>query len=261
MLTQTLDQDVRVRVLLAALQCQKGDLAGNLSAHLQIVLDAVATGCDLVLFPEMSLTGSVDAARNPERLVSLDHEAVLELARASAWTGTGICFGVAEHSSENRAHITQVFAAGGQIVGVQRKRHLGEGEDSFTSVSISDPIDFSGTTLGIVICAESGFDQPFDVAASAKARLVLFPAAPGLYGRRTDEDSWRTGFSWWEGKSLGDAARHARRLGMWIALATQSGSTVDEDFPGLAALVGPNGEVVDRLPDWHEGVLISDVPL
>jgi hypothetical protein len=37
----------------------------------------------------MSLTGSVDAARNPERLVSLDHEAVLELARASAGTGYG----------------------------------------------------------------------------------------------------------------------------------------------------------------------------
>jgi predicted amidohydrolase len=99
------------------------------------------------------------------------------------------------------------------------------------------------------------------VAASAKASLVLFPAVPGLYGRRTDEDSWSTGFSWWEGKSLGDAARHARRLGIWIALATQSGSTIDEDFPGLAALVGPDGEVVDRLPDWHEGVLISDVPL
>jgi predicted amidohydrolase len=223
-LTQTLDQDVRVRVLLAALQCQKGDLAGNLSSHLQIVLDAVATGCDLVLFPEMSLTGSIDAARNPERFVSLDHEAVLELARASAGTGMGICFGVAEHSSESRAHIAQVFAAGGRIVGVQRKRHLGEGEESFTSVSISAPIDFSGTTLGIAICAESGFDQPFDVAASAKASLVLFPAAPGLYGRRTDEDSWSTGFSWWEGKSLGDAARHAHRLGIWIALATQSGS-------------------------------------
>jgi predicted amidohydrolase len=173
----------------------------------------------------------------------------------------GICFGVAEHSSESRAHIAQVFAAGGRIIGVQRKRHLGEGEESFTPVSISAPIDVSGTTLGIAICAESGFDQSFDVAASAKVSLVLFPAVPGLYGRRTDEDSWSTGFSWWEGKSLGDAARHARRLGIWIAFATQSGSTIDEDSPGLAAFVGPDGEVVDRLPDWHEGVLISDVPL
>jgi predicted amidohydrolase len=50
-------------------------------------------------------------------------------------------------------------------------------------------------------------------------------------------------------------------FGIWIALATQAGSTVDEDFPGLAALVSPDGTVVDRLPDWHEGALIVDIPL
>lgn len=230
-----------VRVLLAACQCQKGDLVGNLSSHLRLVNDAEAAGCDLVLFPEMSLTGSVDPARHPEGLVSLDHQAVLELARTSGEKG--------------------VFAADGHIVGVQRKRHLGEGEQSFTPVSISTHIDFAGITLGIAICAEAGFDAPFDSAASAGAQLVLIPAAPGLYGRRNDEYSWRTGFSWWEGKSLGEAAGQARRLGIWIALATQAGSSVDEDFPGLAALVSPDGKVVERLPDWHVGVLIVDIPL
>jgi hypothetical protein len=90
---------------------------------------------------------------------------------------------------------------------------------------------------------------------------VLFPAAPGLYGRRTDEASWQAGFSWWQGCSLGDAARHARRLGLWVALAGQAGVTVDEDFPGLAALVGPDGNVTARLPDWREGTLVVDVPL
>jgi hypothetical protein len=40
------------------------------------------------------------------------------------------------------------------------------------------------------------------------------------------------GFDWWEGSALGGARRHARRRGLWIALAGQAGSTVDEDFPG-----------------------------
>ena len=103
-----------MRVLLAALECQKGDLGGNLSSHRRIVTEAAATGCDLVLFPEMSLTGSVDPARNPERLVSLENQAVLELVRASAEMGLGICFGLAEHSSEGRAHIAQVLVSAGQ---------------------------------------------------------------------------------------------------------------------------------------------------
>jgi len=44
-------------------------------------------------------------------------------------------------------------------------------------------------------------------------------------------------------------------------MATQAGSTVDEDFPGIAALIDPSGEVVDRLPDWRAGTLVVDVPL
>ncbi|MGH8979696.1 MAG: hypothetical protein ACRDWE_01565 [Acidimicrobiales bacterium] len=76
-----------------------------------------------------------------------------------------------------------------------------------------------------------------------------------------NECEWRDGFAWWQGCSLGDAKRHAARLALWIALVGQAGSTTDEDSPGLAALVNPDGEVVDRLPDWHEGVLTVDVPL
>lgn len=44
-------------------------------------------------------------------------------------------------------------------------------------------------------------------------------------------------------------------------MATQAGSTIDEDFPGIAALVAPSGEVVERMPGWDEGVLVVDVPI
>lgn len=44
-------------------------------------------------------------------------------------------------------------------------------------------------------------------------------------------------------------------------MATQAGPTVDEDFPGIAALICPNGDVVERLPDWRPGHLIVDVPV
>jgi ADP-ribose pyrophosphatase YjhB (NUDIX family) len=43
-------------------------------------------------------------------------------------------------------------------------------------------------------------------------------------------------------------------------MATQAGATVDEDFPGIAALVDPTGEVVARLPDGRAGELVVEVP-
>jgi predicted amidohydrolase len=250
-----------VRCLLAAICCEKGDVPGNLASHLQLVVDAASAGCRLAVFPEMSLTGSADPAASPERLISLDYPAVARLAGASGDAGVGVCFGIAERAAGGRAYITQVFAAGGRVVGVQRKRHLGEGEHAYTLAAGSAVFEHAGIRFGVAICAEAGFDAPFDAAAAAGARLVLLPAAPGLYGRRSDEPSWCQGFSWWEDRGLGDARRQAQRLGLWIAMAGQAGSTADEDFPGLAALVRPDGSVAARLPDWRPGVLTVDVPL
>jgi predicted amidohydrolase len=250
-----------VRCLLAAIRCEKGDVAGNLSAHLRLVDEAAAAGCQLAVFPEMSLTGSADPATRPDRLISLDHPAVTRLATASAAAGVGVCFGIAERACDQRSYITHVTAVGGAVAGVQRKRHLGEGEEAFTPAAENAVFEHGGARFGIAICAEAGYDAPFDAAAAAGASLVLFPAAPGLYGRRTDEISWQRGLSWWEGCGLADARRHARRLSLWIAMTGQAGSTADEDFPGLAALIRPDGTVAARLPDWHPGTLIVDIPL
>jgi len=249
-----------VRVLLAALRCGKGEIEANLASHLRVVAEARSAGCDLAIFPEMSLTGSADPGTHPGRLIGLDHPAVARLASESG-DGLAICFGIAERDAAGAPRITQLFAAGGEITGLQRKRHLGHGEDAFIRATGSTVIEHAGARLGIAICAESGHDDPFDTARAAGARLLIFPAAPGLYGRRTDERSWREGHAWWESCGLADARRHAARLGVWIALAGQAGSTADEDFPGLAAVVGPDGTVAGRLPDWRPGTLIADIPV
>ncbi|MGH2816254.1 MAG: nitrilase-related carbon-nitrogen hydrolase, partial [Actinomycetota bacterium] len=47
-----------MRVLLAAVDAQKGDLDGKLARHLAVLKQARAQGCDLAVFPEFSLTGS-----------------------------------------------------------------------------------------------------------------------------------------------------------------------------------------------------------
>jgi 8-oxo-dGTP pyrophosphatase MutT (NUDIX family) len=112
--------------------------------------------------------------------------------------------------------------------------------------------------FGVTLCAEGGVDFPWDDAVAGGASVVCFCSAPGLYGRRTDERAWHDGHAWWLSSGLGDALRHARRLGVPVAMATQAGSTEDEDFPGLAALVSPAGEVA-RLPDWRAGSLVAEV--
>ena len=154
-----------MRALLAAIRCEKGDVDSNLATHLAILAEAASERCDLALFPEMSLTGSADPGVSPERLVPLDHPAVAALTRATDEHHIGACFGIAERAPDGSPHINQVFAGAGRMLGIQRKRHLGDGEESFTAAAASAVFAWAGALLGIAICAESGFDAPFDAAA------------------------------------------------------------------------------------------------
>jgi predicted amidohydrolase len=249
-----------MRVLLAALNAPKGDFAGNLRRHLGLLELARTRGCDLAVFPEFSLTGSVDPTRHPEHALPTDAGPVRELVAAGHRTGVAALFGIAERAGDGY-YISQLYTHGGKLAGVYRKRHLGEDEIGYRTGAEDGVFRLGAARFGVAICAEGGVDLPWAAAAAAGASVVFFCAAPGLYGRRTDQESWRRGHAWWEEQGLGDAIRHAQRHRLWVAIATQAGSVHDEDFPGLAALVSPDGEVTHRLPVWRPGELVVDIPV
>lgn len=259
-----------------SLTCPKGEIETNLARHSALLAEGRDAGCDLVLLPEMSLTGYCPAAAT-----SLSDPAVQELVRQT-WTGPDLCFGLAERSMADTTadtetasqpdsapgsepdsapgsppYITQVLASGGRIVTVHHKAWLGEGEDGdFQGGTPAAPFTVQATACSMAVCAEIGTEAPYGIGST----LVLAPAAPGLYGeRRLSDGDWQRGFDWWRGSVLDDAAR---LLGpdRWLAVSTQAGATVDEDFPGWAALVGPRGDVVAELPDWREGTLVVTIP-
>jgi 8-oxo-dGTP pyrophosphatase MutT (NUDIX family) len=151
-----------------------------------------------------------------------------------------------------------VYGHDGRVGGLYRKRHLGEGEEGYQAGDGPAAFQLGAARFGVTICAEGGVDFPWTDAVAGGAAVVFFCSAPGLDGRRTDEQGWRDGHAWWVSSGLGDAIRHARRLAVPVAMTTQAGATEDEDFPGLAALVSPAGEVA-RLPDWRPGSLVVEV--
>jgi predicted amidohydrolase len=246
--------------MLAAITAHKQDNDANFATHVATLELAAEHSCDVVVFPEFSLTGSVDPIHRPEGTVAIDSELVSDLVAAAGRVGVAAVFGIAERAEE-ACYITQLYAENGELRGTYRKRQLGEDEDGY---GIGDKIatfELGGVPFGIVICAEGGVDFTWSDAASAGAAIIFFCSAPGLYGRRTDEASWREGHTWWEGSGLGDARRNAQTHHVWVAMATQAGSTVDEDFPGLAALVNPSGVVIERTPDWRPATLLVDIPV
>jgi predicted amidohydrolase len=200
----------------------------------------------------MSLTGY-----RPSAAIRLNHPSVADLV-ASTDGGPALCFGLVEARPGGAApFITQVIAAAGELQVVHRKAGLGDGEDSHFAVGTpSDRCSVGDVPVSVAVCAEIGTPAPYQLGST----VVLAPSAPGLYGdRRSTDADWKRGFEWWRGSVLADAER-LLRPNQWLAVSTQAGATDDEDFPGWAALVGAHGSVVAELPDWHEGVVVVDIP-
>ena len=90
------------------------------------------------------------------------------------------------------------------------------------------------------------------------AKVVLLASAPGLYGSQDARD-WETGHTWWRDKCRTQLGEYARKYGLHIAVATQAGRTVDEDFPGGGYLFDDQGRMVAESEDWAEGMLVVDI--
>ena len=242
-----------MRLLLTALRCDKGDLSGNGRRHRELLAVGFEADCDLVLLPEMSLTG-YDA----EAAVPVTHDAVTALVAATSG-GPRLSFGLAQAASaeedDARPTITQVLAGDGAVLALHRKSALPPDEQAaFRAGPGFETVSVDGTAVVTAVCAELGSRQPYGLGAD----LVLAPSAPGLYGpRRVTDDDWRRGFDWWRSSVRADAERLLPR-GSHLAVSTQAGSTVDEDFPGWAGLIGPGGVILSELPDWREGSLVVD---
>ncbi len=246
--------------LLASINCQKAEIDLNLAVHRDVVLQAHRSGCEIVVFPEMSLTGYLDPVVHGDHFLELASAPVTELVEFGGQNSIDLLFGIVERNSDDRPFITQIHASAGGIVGVYRKRNLADDEESFSAGQLPYQGQVAGSSFGVAVCSDYDVSDEFVAAANSGARVVFHPSAPGLYGpRRETTEDWQRGFDWWRTSCIENHGQRARELGLSIAVCTQAGVTFDEDFPGWAALFGPDGEIVAELPDWRAGTLVVEI--
>src|SRR5262249_15765433 len=145
-----------VRVALAQVAPALGNIALNMRMHRRVITDAARKGADLVVFPELSLTGYLlqdlvpEVARVPG--ASAETHELRRLSRRIA-----IAFGLVEESPDHRFYNSAVFLAGGKILHVHRKVYLptygmfDEGRDFAAGDSVST-FETPLGRFGMLIC-------------------------------------------------------------------------------------------------------------
>jgi predicted amidohydrolase len=250
-----------LRIALIQMSCEKAAIAENLERTARYIAEAAAHGVDVVGFPEMSITGYADPTRQPEAIIRLDGPEVAQVVEMTRGLPLTVLAGLIEENPGNKPFITQVVIRDGELLGLYRKRRIVDEEVEWFSPGNGVPVFVHGDlTFGIAICADIGSHEVFEACARQGAQIVFELAAPGLYGEQDTRD-WRSGFEWWEGECRKYLGQYTQEYGIWVAVATQAGRTLDEDFPGGGYVFAPDGRRLFATPDWSAGAVYLEIDL
>src|SRR5688500_7598283 len=157
-----------------------GDLDANAAAILAVRARAAAEGADLVLTPELQLTGYPveDLVLKPE-FVRRTIEASDELVAATAGEGPALLFG-SLHAEGGLVYNAMILAEGGQVVGRTLKHELpsyGTFDEKrlFAAGPLPQPIEWRGIRLGVPICEDIWLQPVCAALAEAGAEMLLVP--------------------------------------------------------------------------------------
>ncbi len=251
-----------IKIGLIQMRCEKAAMAENLASTARYLDQAVARGVDIVGFPEMSITGYADPSKQPEAIARLDGPEVAQVLEMTKGHAVTVLAGLIEQNPQGKPFITQIAARDGELLGFYRKRTIkGEEADWFSPGEDTVLVLPHGDlTFGVAICADIGNQEVFGDCARQGAQIVFELAAPGLYGEQATRN-WRSGFEWWEGECQKHLSHYAQEYGIWVAVATQAGRTVDEDFPGGGYVFAPDGRRVYATVDWSVGAVYVEIDL
>jgi NAD+ synthase (glutamine-hydrolysing) len=238
-----------VRLALAQVDPVVGDLEGNRGLIVARIEEAKAADADLVVFPELVVTGYP-----PEDL--LLRPGFVRAARASvelmAAETRGIVALVGAPLSDGELYNACAICAEGEITGWAKKWHLPnygvfDEKRYFASGSELAFVDVAGTKVGITICEDMWIPgaPTTELAAAGAELLVNLSASPFHVGRAQEREAI---FS-----------ARAKESGVRVALCNMVGGQDELIFDGHSLLIAADGAVLARAPGFEETLLIVDL--
>jgi NAD+ synthase (glutamine-hydrolysing) len=252
--------------------CQINPTVGDLTGNARLIADGIAAakraGADLVLFPELALTGYP-----PEDLLLREHfltdtgTALGELARATEGIVAIVGFPERVPGAVRRpapgspgpvatvVHNSAAVLANGEIESVYRKVHLPNYGvfDEQRYFKPGEPngtvIDVAGHAVGVTVCEDMWVAGPpaSSEAATGASLIVNISASPYHAGKGLERE-----------RLFGERARDT---GAHVAFCAMVGGQDELVFDGHSFVLDPTGETIARAAQFEQDMLLCDVGL
>jgi predicted amidohydrolase len=250
-----------LRVALAQIAPQLGQLGPNLARHHELLDEARTKGAGLVVFPELGLTGYLLQDLAAEVAMRIDDPRLTGLAAATHDLSAIVSF--VEESADHRLFIAAALIEDGRIRHVHRKLFLPTYGlfDERRFFAAGDLLRATpsriGVGLGIAVCEDFWhLSVPQLLALDGAQILVNVSSSPGRDLAATNEVGLGTATSW---RNL---MRTYAQLTTSIAIfCNRVGVDESISFWGGSEVIGPNGQALMSAPLFEEGLFSVDVPL
>lgn len=165
----------------------KGDIKVNMQTHSEFIHAAAEYDADVIVFPELSLTG-YEPALARDLALEAGEDILNPLVDLAKKTGMTIIAGCPIRSDSSKPYIGAfIFQPNGQI-SIYRKRYLHSGEDRYFSPSVDNVVyRCKAESVGMAICAD--IENPAHPADAKKAGATIYAACVLMTPKGIDEDA------------------------------------------------------------------------
>ena len=251
---------MKLTLALAQINTRLGDVEANLEKHLDLIHEAHDSGADLLVFPELSLTGYVlqDLAPTVSHKPAGDDPIFHRLLEASQ--EIDLVVGFVDEDNRHRFFISSAYLSRGEVLHVHHKLYLptyglfDEGR-FFAWGNTVRAFDTRFGRVGILICEDFWHTSPPYLLWLDGADLFLFTSASP--GRGLSDEPQLESARWVEHINRA----YASLFTSFVAHANRVGYEDGLNFWGGSTLFDPNGQLLAKGPYHQEALTLQEIDL
>ncbi|MGH7829895.1 MAG: nitrilase-related carbon-nitrogen hydrolase [Candidatus Binatia bacterium] len=247
------------KVAIAQINPRLGDLKSNLALYEEKIREAGKKGADLLLFPELSLTGYSLRDMVPNvalKLTSREMAALAKLSREVSFVA-----GLVEESADCRFYNAAVYFEAGEIRHVHRKVYLPtygmfDEQRYFARGDRIRAFDSKFGRMAILVCEDLWHPSTAYLAFLDGALAILCPSASPLRGI-TDGQSHDDNARYWELLNR----TYAETFGLFMIYGNRVGFEDGVGFWGGSEILDPFGQRIAKAAYYTEDFVMGEVAL
>ena len=231
-----------MKICLAQCRSFKGDIAANVAAHQRFVLAAVEHGAELIVFPELSLTG-YEPTLAKELAMEVNDGRLDVFQQLAAKHSIAIAVGLPINHGNGVCISLGLFQAAKERA-LYSKRYLHADEEPFFVPGAGSPVwKVKSTAVSLAVCYELSVPEHSELAFKSGGQVYVASVAKSANG---------------VAKAYEHLSAIASKYSLPVLMCNGVGPADDFVNAGGSVIWDSNGKLLAQLNDSDEGLLMMD---